>query len=230
MSEHAHAGASAAPGVDSCELTLEPQTKAHAKAMFAVLSDPAIYKYENAPPSSVEWLRERFAGLESRQSPDGREKWLNWVIRLSSGELIGYVQATVYANGRAGIAYILSSEYWGRGFARRAVEAMIEKLDEEHHVDRLIAVLKRENVRSVRLLERLGFTPVQQASHAECEVEPGEALMARKCRLRDAVSTSHDVHDCRALQERRSASCVSPLPRPGAARRGGSALRLELGR
>ena len=39
---------------------LEPQVAAHAEAMFVVLSDPAIYAYENAPPESLEWLRKRF--------------------------------------------------------------------------------------------------------------------------------------------------------------------------
>jgi hypothetical protein len=32
-------------------LTLEPQVAAHADEMFGVLSDPAIYEHENAPPS-----------------------------------------------------------------------------------------------------------------------------------------------------------------------------------
>src|SRR5262249_17360241 len=46
-------------------LTLEPQVEAHADAMFELLMDPAIYEYENAPPESLEWLRERFRKLES---------------------------------------------------------------------------------------------------------------------------------------------------------------------
>ena len=64
--------------------TLEPQTAAHAEQMFVVLNDPAIYEYEDKPPPSLEleWLRERFARLESRRSGDGRQQWLNWVIRL----------------------------------------------------------------------------------------------------------------------------------------------------
>jgi RimJ/RimL family protein N-acetyltransferase len=107
---------------------LEPQTAAHAEAMFAVLSDPAIYAYENAPPPSLDWLRERFASLESRRSVDSSEQWLNWVVRLPSAELIGYVQATIHADGRAAIAYELSSAYWGRGLGLRAVQAMIGEL------------------------------------------------------------------------------------------------------
>ena len=97
--------------IEAGTLTLEPQTVAHAGDMFAVLSDPAIYEYENEPPPSLEWLRDRFARLESRYSPDRQEQWLNWVIRLPTPELVGYVQATVRANGCADIAYVLSSAY-----------------------------------------------------------------------------------------------------------------------
>jgi len=139
-------------------LTLEPQTVAHAEEMFQVLSDPAIYEHERAPPASLEWLRQRFARLESRRSPDGREQWLNWVIRLPSGELAGYVQATVTQHGRARIAYELASRYWGRGLARRAVEAMAAELAAHYRVHTLTAVLKGTNNRSRRLLERLGFS------------------------------------------------------------------------
>ena len=90
--------------VVTADLTLEPQTAAHAEQMFVVLGDPAIYEYGNQSPSSLEWLRERFPKLESRCS-----------------ELAGYVQATVQANGHASIACVLSSASWGRGLARRAM-------------------------------------------------------------------------------------------------------------
>src|SRR5213593_3890807 len=95
--------------IETGSLTLEPQTAAHAEEMFTVLSDPAIYEYENEPPPSVDWLRARFTKLESRRSTNGQEQWLNWVIRLPTSELIGFVQATVRSKGRAAIAYELSS-------------------------------------------------------------------------------------------------------------------------
>lgn len=165
--------------IQAGSLTLEPQAATHAEEMFAVLSDPAIYEFENEPPSSLEWLRARFAKLESRVSADGREQWLNWVIRVPTSELIGYVQATVHPDGRAAIAYELSSAYWGRGFARQAVQAMISELVAHYQVRSLSAVLKRDNLRSLRLLERLGFSPASPEQHAERHIEPGEVLMHR---------------------------------------------------
>ena len=160
-------------------LELEPQTASHADEMFAVLSDPAIYEYENAPPRSLEWLRERFAKLETRRSADGTEHWLNWVIRIPSSGLIGYVQATVHPDGRAAIAYELASRFWGRGLARAAVEAMVPALKEDYGVRRLSAVFKRRNHRSQRLLERLGFSPATPQLHAELGVDPDEMLMLK---------------------------------------------------
>jgi ribosomal-protein-alanine N-acetyltransferase len=154
-------------------LTLEPQTAAHAEEMFALLSDPKIYRYENEPPASLEWLRERFRKLESRRSPDGRQQWLNWVIRLESGEAAGYVQATVHEDGHAAIAYVVASRFWDRGIGRSAVSSLIVILKEQYGVQRLTAVLKRANERSRLLLERLGFSP------ASFEVDPDELAMER---------------------------------------------------
>ena len=163
--------------IETGTLRLEPQTAAHAAEMFAVLSDLAIYEYENQPPASLEWLRDRFARLESRRSADGQEQWLNWVIRLHTSEPIGYVQASVRPGGRAAIAYELGSAYWGRGLASQAVRAMMAELAGRYQVRNLSAVLKRENKRSLRLLERLGFSLASLGEHAARGVEAGELLM-----------------------------------------------------
>ena len=160
-------------------LTLEPQVAAHAEEMFAVLSDPAIYAWENAPPSSAEWLRERFRKLETRRSPDGRERWLNWVVRTPDEGLAGYVQATVHADASAAIAYEFASRFWGRGIARRSVAAMIDELALAYGVRSLFAIAVRANGRSLGLLGRLGFVAADDARRVGLRVAPHEALLWR---------------------------------------------------
>lgn len=163
----------------TARLVLEPQVAAHAEALFAVLGDPAIYEFENAPPRSLEWLRERYAFLERRASHDGSEQWLNWIVRIVSSEPIGYVQATITREGRAGIAYEFASAHWGQGYASEAVTAMIGELASHYGVHTLTAVLKVANHRSLRLLERLGFAPgTPELAHA-LEVESDERCMVR---------------------------------------------------
>ena len=165
------------------DLTLLPQTAAHAPAMFDVLSDPAIYTCENAPPASLDALRERFARLESRRSADARQRWLNWVVQAADERLIGFVQATLHADDSAAIAYEFASSHWGRGLASQAVRAMLDELAGHCAVHRFFAVLKRRNERSSRLLERLGFAPASSAFRAEHPIDDDELLMERSARF-----------------------------------------------
>ena len=148
----------------STRTTLEPQLASHAGEMFALLQDPRIYEYENEPPASQAWLRERYARLETRCSGDGTEHWLNWIVRIASGEAIGYVQASVEPGGRAFVAYVLASRWWGQGLAQEAVHAMMDELRDAYGAKRFVAVFKRRNARSRALLVRLAFQPVASPS------------------------------------------------------------------
>jgi ribosomal-protein-alanine N-acetyltransferase len=139
-------------------LWLEPQLPSHAPAMFKLLSDPVLYRFEDEPPKSVAWLARRYERLALRQSPDGLEHWLNWVLRRRDDAVaVGYVQATVRADGRALVAYVLGSPYWGQGLASEAVQAMLVELAGVWRVRLALAVFKRGNQRSRSLLLRLGF-------------------------------------------------------------------------
>jgi RimJ/RimL family protein N-acetyltransferase len=147
--------------------------------MFAVLSDPAIYEFENSPPTSEAWLLERFRKLESRRSPDGSELWLNWVIRLPTGQLAGYVQATVRPNDLAQVAYEMASPFWGQGLGSAAVSAMLDEVASTHNIRHFFATLKCTNLRSLRLLTRLGFRQPALELAARVPIEPDELLMHR---------------------------------------------------
>lgn len=159
--------------------TLEPQVAAHASEMFRVLADPAIYEFENEPPASEAWLTERYRRLESRGSADGTEHWLNWVVRLPSGELAGYVQATVLSDGVSLIAYELASRHWRQGIGRSAVQALLDELRAQYGVHRFVAVLKARNFRSEGLLRRLGFEPASAEQIARFRDEADELVMVR---------------------------------------------------
>lgn len=160
-------------------LVLEPQRAAHAEALFALLADPSLYLHENAPPASLDELRDRLTRLEARQSADGSEGWLNWVLRLHDGRVAGYVQATVQADGSAWVAYVLGSAHWRQGFTSEAVTAMIDVLVTQHAVHTLRAVYKRSNAPSIRLLERLGFRLAEADDPLRADIEADEDLMWR---------------------------------------------------
>ncbi len=164
-------------------VTLEPRTAAHAEAMFAVLAEPALYEFiEEDPPASVELLRQRFARSESRRSPDGSQRWLNWVVRDETLQLAGQVQATLAADLQTHIAYVFGSACWGRGIATAAVAQMLDSVAAEFGVTHFFVVAERRNGRSVRLAERLGFAEVSAEFAARQSTAPHDVLLQKVLR------------------------------------------------
>lgn len=159
--------------------TLEPLVAAHAPEMFQVLSDPAIYEFESAPPESEEWLRKRYQRLERRGPEAGKTCWLNWVIRLPGGALAGYVQATLLPEHQSCVAYELASRYWRQGIGSSALVAMIEELRARYSIQTYIAVLKAGNFRSLALLRKSGFVPASAAQMLAHRDGPDEIVMIR---------------------------------------------------
>src|SRR6266478_8538087 len=95
--------------IESKTLRLEPLKVAHAQEMFEPLSAPALYDYTpGAPPASLAALTARYLKLERGTSADGRQLWLNWIIRLASGRCVGFVQATVYPARTGDFAFVLA--------------------------------------------------------------------------------------------------------------------------
>ena len=145
-------------------LVLEPQIEAHAGELYAVLDDPELYVFtDDKGPARKDALAARLAKLESRRSPDGTERWLNWVVRTDEGAMVGYVQATVRAGNVAEIAYVLGRTYWRRGYATAACRMLLAELRDTYRVERAVATLDPQNSASLALLRKLGFRPLSES-------------------------------------------------------------------
>ncbi len=167
--------------IETPRLVLEPLVIAHAAAMFEVLREPLLYKYlDYPPPASVDHVRDSYARLESRASPDGSQGWLNWVVSPRGEEPIGFVQTTIFRDERAWIAYLLGSKSWGHGYAAEAVRAMLEHVAADYGSDCFQATVEARNVRSVRLLERVGFRLAPSKESAGHALSPSERLFVRR--------------------------------------------------
>jgi len=158
------------------QLVLEPLTRDHAEAMYEVLRDPELFTYlDHGPPPSAEHLRGVYEELEARVSPDGSQLWLNWAVRPRGAAPVGFVQVTV-AGADAWVAYVLAREYWGRGFAAEATQAVIDHVRSACGVTRFLATTEAHNDRSTRLLLRLGFRAATEAEAREHELSATERL------------------------------------------------------
>jgi [ribosomal protein S5]-alanine N-acetyltransferase len=165
-------------------LRLEPLMPHHAAKLFPLLVDPRMYTYiPEEPVADQEALRRRYQQLATRGSPQGDELWLNWALqRKQEDDYIGTLQATVYADQHATIAYMLHSAFWGYGYAQEACHCLLMALFETYHLRYVDAEVDTRNRASWTLLERLGFRRValreaadyfKGASSDECRYELG---------------------------------------------------------
>jgi len=106
-------------------------------------------------PMTAEQVAETLAGTIGR-------RWGQFcVIRADSAEPIGTVTLS-RDRGDLEIAYQLFPDHWGFGFAREAVQMVVDWLWENTDDDRLIAVTQARHDRSRALLEDLGMRVVDE--------------------------------------------------------------------
>lgn len=163
-------------------IRIETQTPDHAGGLFAALSDPRVYTHlDEDPPSSVSELRARLERLTAGGPPDGSARWFNWTV-FDDAEIVGYVQATLTGE-TASIAYVIAPAAWGRGIASEACRQMLEILLRDAAPRRFVADAARENLRSRRLLARLGFALTHQTA-TDAFYAAGAAELATSLRSR----------------------------------------------
>jgi RimJ/RimL family protein N-acetyltransferase len=142
--------------IASDNLVLVPLREADADRLAGFLVDPVLREWLQA--EDVEGLRARFKRWESGVSPDGGQRWLNWVVATSDdARALGWVQATV-GSGVAVVAYAILPDERGRGVASEAVRAMTRWLHEQPGVTTVEADIDSENRSSQSVAARAGFT------------------------------------------------------------------------
>jgi RimJ/RimL family protein N-acetyltransferase len=144
--------------IETERLRLLPFEEADAEAAFGWFSDPIVMALvPSGPDSSLAATRKRVEGYRQHQVAHGFSKW---VIRLK-GTLkpIGDSGLLVLHEPQAiDLGFRLARLHWGRGFASEAAAAWVRTAFEQLGIDRLTAFAHPENVASLAVLRKLGFT------------------------------------------------------------------------
>jgi [ribosomal protein S5]-alanine N-acetyltransferase len=72
------------------------------------------------------------------------------------GAVVGIVKAIITEH-RAQVGYVVHEPFRGRGFATRAVEVLVERLEANPGISRIWATCALDNPASTRVLEKCGF-------------------------------------------------------------------------
>ncbi|WP_414580822.1 GNAT family N-acetyltransferase [Scytonema sp. PCC 10023] len=158
-----------APGtLKTSRLLLEPLVASHAVHIYRELQDERLYQFiPQEPPTSLQLLETRYSALSSRLSPDRQQAWLNWAVSLRGGRYIGTLEATVYANRTAAIAYMIFPSFWRQGYAKEGCLQLLNHLFNDYKVNLVAAEIDTRNVASIELIKSLGFKRVSTKENAD---------------------------------------------------------------
>ena len=125
----------------------------------ALWGDPQVTRYLCASGVfSPEEIAGRLAAEIANERQFGVQYWP--VFELATGELVGCCGLRPHGEGEYELGFHLRPEFWGRGYASEAANAVIGYAFRTLHARTLFAGHHPENAASRRLLEKLGFTHV----------------------------------------------------------------------
>lgn len=138
-------------------LILREFTAEDADALAAVISDPETMRYYPAPfdRAAVEqWIQRN----QRRYLIDGFGLWA--MVQKSSGELIGdcgLMRQDVDDAAEIEIGYHVRRDFWGQGLATEAARACRDYGFANLKLNRLISLIRPENMQSRRVAEKNGM-------------------------------------------------------------------------
>lgn len=126
-----------------------------AEAMHKIMSDSVAMRYWSTPPHSELAETERWIASMAESDSETKD---DFVVTFG-GQLIGKLGAWRLPE----FGFLFGRAYWGRGFAREALAAFVERRRMLGSTE-LTADVDPRNFASIKLLEQAGFTESGKAS------------------------------------------------------------------
>ncbi len=165
---------------------------------FTLRDDWAMYENWASDPEVARYMRGKAHSsvVITRQVLEswcyhGRKKSYHWAM-VPNGwkQPIGSISFVTFdeAKQEAEVGYTLSRRFWGKGLASEALSAILEFGTRKIGFRSFYAQLFEENIRSVRVLEKCGFSFSARFANAITRNDgtSGTVLVYRKCCSEDA--------------------------------------------
>lgn len=156
------------PMIETERMILREVTNEDADDMFKYLSDPDVVKHMGlAVFQTVEDVWDEIGWYRSiLENGTG----IRWGITLKdSGKVIGSCGFLnmLAKHYRAEVGFELSKDYWGKGIASEALEAVVKYGYHHFPLERIEALIEPANLPSQKLVEKLGFSREGLLRHYE---------------------------------------------------------------
>lgn len=147
------------PILETSRLYLREITDDDANDIFEYLSNDRVTRYLGK--DSLTNIDEAYDIINKIKINYDERRGIRWgIIHKESKKLIGTIgyDAMHIKNKRADIGYDINSNYWRQGFATEAINKVLEFGFSKLDLNRIGAVVFPENIASLNLLQKIGFT------------------------------------------------------------------------
>mgnify|MGYP001344767243 CR=1 FL=1 len=149
------------PIIDTKRLYFEKITEKHLENLYSLLSNKKVMKYFPSTLNRDE-TKEFYEKIQERYQDDGY--CFLAVIRKQDKPFLGIcglLRQEVENEVQTEIGYRFLNEYWGKGYATEAVKGCVEYVKDKQLADSLIILSVPENIPSVKVAKRSGFSYLQ---------------------------------------------------------------------
>lgn len=158
------------PMITTPRLVLRPFNMNDCDTLFAIVQEPDVFRYF---PTTSAWPLEKVERYIHYQFAHWqRFKYGHWAMVLrETGQIIGwdgleYLPET----DETEVGYLLSREFWGKGFATEATSAIINFGLTKVGLKEIIGLTHPENIASQRVLEKSGLSFTRSAPYFGMEM------------------------------------------------------------
>lgn len=145
--------------IETSRLTLRYITSRDAPALKSILGDAEVMRYSVIGVHNKKQIKQF---IEQRLlSYLERGFGLYALVHKQNQETIGYCGffiQSIAEQREVEVGYRLAKQYWGRGLATEAAQAVIKYGRERFDFQRYICLIEPDNIRSIRVATKLGMT------------------------------------------------------------------------
>jgi ribosomal-protein-alanine N-acetyltransferase len=128
--------------------------------LFALYSDAEVRRYFPEGTLTYEETREEL-GWFLNGHPEHPELGLWATVHKETSNLIGrcgLLPWTIDGTFEVEVAYLLAKQYWGQGLGTEAAKGVLDYGFDRLKLPRLICLIDRDNLASIRVAEKIGMT------------------------------------------------------------------------
>jgi ribosomal-protein-alanine N-acetyltransferase len=127
-----------------------------AEAMFELNSDPEVVQYTGDVAFENVEAAEKF--LTAYQDVYKTNGYARWIVELkSTGEILGWCGLKLHPDKSTDVGYRFYKRCWGKGYASESAKACIDYGFSILNLQRIVAHARKENIASLRVLEKCGL-------------------------------------------------------------------------